>query len=259
MTDDAVERRRAEARGAGRAGSYGIDGGATVLPVVGLAEAGLASAAAWAVRRRRYGLALLAGAAGAVATGFAGSYLYSTLRGKFVVWGEVLDELRPRGDERLLDIGCGRGAVLLLAARRLPAGRAVGVDVWRPRDQTGNSRAAAERNATLEGVSERVEFVDADARALPFPTGSFDIVVSSLAIHNIAGVEGRNQALREAVRVLRPGGRLRLIDQHFSQYPDPHTLEAAGCVEITVRRLGWRMWFGTPGDPLILVSATKPD
>jgi SAM-dependent methyltransferase len=129
MTDEAALRQAADARGTGRAGAYGIDGGATVVPVVGLVEVGLAGALAWSLRRHRYRLALLAGTTGAAVAGFAASYLYSSLRGKLVVWAEVLDELRLRGDERLLDVGCGRGAVLLLAARRLPAGRAVGVDV----------------------------------------------------------------------------------------------------------------------------------
>lgn len=256
VTDDAVVRPRTGARGAGRRGAYGIDGGAIVVPVVGLLEMGLAGATVWAVRRRRYWLAVLGGAVGSVVAGFAGSYLYSSLCGKFAVWAEVLEELRLRGDERFLDIGCGRGAVLLLAARRVPAGRAVGVDVWRRRDQTGNTRTAAEHNATLEGVADRVEFVDADARDLPFPDESFDVVVSSLAIHNIASTDGRNQALGEAVRVLRPGGQLRIVDQRVTHYLD--ALRAAGCVEIAVRRLDWRMWFGTPGDPLTLVSTTKP-
>src|SRR5438270_621724 len=64
---------------------------------------------------------------------------------KFAVWAELLDRLDLRGDERLLDVGCGRGAVLLMAARRLPRGRAVGVDVWSARDQRATpsrSRAA---------------------------------------------------------------------------------------------------------------------
>lgn len=99
---------------------------------------------------------------GAVATlGVAASYFYSTGRGKLSVWKELLDELDLRGDEQVLDIGCGRGAVLISAARRLPQGRATGADIWRLRDQTGNSQAAAERNAMIEGVSERVDFVHA--------------------------------------------------------------------------------------------------
>lgn len=257
MTDTPVTTPDPDPRRAGHAGAYGIDGGSVVVPAVGLVELGLAVAASWALRRRRYRPALLAGVAGSVVAGFACSYLYSSLRGKFAVWAELLDELRLHGDERLLDVGCGRGAVLLLAARQLPAGRAVGVDVWRRRDQTGNTRTAAERNATLEGVADRVEFVEADARELPFPAESFDVVVSNLAIHNIPGMDGRNQALREAVRVLRPGGRIRIVDQRVTHYLD--TLRAAGCVEISVRRLGWRMWFGTPGDSLTLVSAaTQP-
>lgn len=138
----------------------------------------------------------------------------------------------------------------------MSADRATGVDVWRRRDQSGNTRAAAEHNASLEGVADRVEFVDADARELPFPDGSFDVAVSNLALHNIAGPDERNQALREAVRVLRPGGQLRIIDARVTGYPE--ALRAAGCVEITVRRLDWRMWFGTPGDSLTLVSASKP-
>src|SRR5262245_39025371 len=58
-----------------------------------------------------------------------GLYLHSTLRGKFIVWADLLDSLNLRGDEHILDMGCGRGAVLLMAAQRLTIGRAVGVDL----------------------------------------------------------------------------------------------------------------------------------
>jgi arsenite methyltransferase len=68
-----------------------------------------------------------------------GFYLHTTLRGKFVVWADLLDQLHLRGDERILDMGCGRGAVLLMAAQRLTTGRAAGVDLWRNVDQSGNS------------------------------------------------------------------------------------------------------------------------
>jgi arsenite methyltransferase len=237
--------------------TYGIDGCAVTLPVLASLQAAPAALAFWALRRKRRSLGALAGAAWLAATVATGSYLYSTLRGKFLVWALLLDDLHLHGDEDLLDVGCGRGAVLLAAAHRLPEGHAVGIDLWRRRDQTGNTRTAAERNAVAEGVADRVEFLDADARALPLPDASFDVVVSSLTLHNIAGTDQRAQALREMVRVLRPGGRLRIVDVRAGRrYPD--VLRAAGCAGTAVQALDWRMWFGTPGDPLVLVTASKP-
>ena len=78
-------------------------------------------------------------------------FIHTALRGKFVVWAKLLDGLSLRGDERILDLGCGRGAVLLMAAQHLTTGRAVGVDLWRKVDQSGNSAEATQRNAVAEG------------------------------------------------------------------------------------------------------------
>src|SRR5205085_242270 len=73
---------------------------------------------------------------------------HTTLRGKFVVWAELLDELGLRGDERVLDLGCGRGAVLLPAAQHLTTGRAVGGDLRR----SAEFRGARQREAQLVKV-----------------------------------------------------------------------------------------------------------
>jgi ubiquinone/menaquinone biosynthesis C-methylase UbiE len=186
-----------------------------------------------------------------------GSALYTTLRGKFVVWAELLDKLELRGDERILDMGCGRGAVLLMAAQRLTTGRAVGVDLWRSVDQSGNSAEATRRNAIAEGVADRIELHTGDMTALPFADNSFDMVVSSLAIHNISGRAGREKAVDEAVRVLRPGGRLLIADirgtkQHQAQ------LAKIGMNDVARIRLGWRLWWGGPWAATRLVTATKP-
>jgi ubiquinone/menaquinone biosynthesis C-methylase UbiE len=186
-----------------------------------------------------------------------GSALYTTLRGKFVVWAELLDKLNLRGDERILDLGCGRGAVLLLAAQRLTTGRAVGIDLWRSADQSGNSAEATRRNAIAEGVADRIELHTGDMTALPFADNSFDVVVSSLAIHNISGRAGREKAVEEAVRVLRPGSRLLIADirgtrQHQAQ------LARMGMCNVSRRRLGWRFWWGGPWAATRLVTATKP-
>ena len=97
----------------------------------------------------------------------ARSGLYTSRRGKFLAWTELLDQLNLRGDERILDLGCGRGAVLLLAAQRLTTGRAVGVDVWRRGDQSGNAAMATRRNALAEGVADRIELHTADMTGAP--------------------------------------------------------------------------------------------
>ncbi len=241
---------------AGQRGRYGIDGGYAGLAVFGVMEAGLAGTLAWAARRRRPAVAALAAVGGTAVAGSAASFLYSTGPGKRAIWAQLLDELGLRGDEHVLDVGCGRGAVLMQAARRVPTGRAVGVDVWRRRDQSGNSRAAAERNAVAEGVRDQVELADADARDLPFASASFDVVVSSLAISNIRDAGGRAQALREAVRVLRPGGRLRIVDEGADRYAA--VLREAGCTGVAVRQLDWRTWYGLPGHHFPLVAAARP-
>jgi SAM-dependent methyltransferase len=126
--------------------------------------------------------------------------------------GAMLRSLGLRGDERVLDVGCGRGLLLIGAAKRMTTGTAYGIDIWRKRDQSGNSREATEANINAEAVAERVEIQDADARHLPFYDDFFDVVVSNLALHNISGIEERHQALSEIRRVLKPGGRLVIGD-----------------------------------------------
>jgi arsenite methyltransferase len=155
----------------------------------------------------------------------------------------------------VLDLGCGRGALLLSAARLVPRGRAVGIDLWRA-DQTGNSPAATRRNAEREGVADRVELDTGDMTALPYADATFDVVVSNLAIHNIPSAAGRRAALDEAVRVLRPGGRLAVADLWATNRHRERLVEL-GLTDVRRRDLGWRMWWGGPWFPTHLVTAVK--
>ena len=188
----------------------------------------------------------------------AAVFVHTTRLGKFAVWSELLDGLALTGGERLLDIGCGRGAVLLMAAKRLPRGRAVGVDVWSSKDQSGNAEAVTRVNAAAEGVADRIELHTADMRQLPFADDSFDVVVSSLAIHNVPGADQRARALREAARVLKRGGRLLIADiRHVRVYA--RELEACGLTITDRRSLGIRFWYAFgPWAATHMVAATKP-
>ncbi|WP_347352616.1 methyltransferase domain-containing protein [Intrasporangium sp.] len=183
-------------------------------------------------------------------------FLNTTLRGKLRIWEAELDRLALRGDERLLDLGCGRGAVLIAAAQRLPRGRAEGVDLWRSRDQSGNDPETTRHNAVAAGVADRVELHTADLAALPFPDDTFDVVTSALAIHNIPDAAQREQAVREAVRVLRPGGRLAVAD--ISHTGDYATVLRSIATDVTTRGLGPGYWYAGPWMAARMVTAVKP-
>lgn len=184
------------------------------------------------------------------------NYVYTTRRGKFQVWAELLARLNLRGDEQVLDMGCGRGAVLLMAAALLPQGKVTGVDIWKTSDQSGNASAATQKNAELEGVAARIELHTSDMRQLPFADGAFDLVLSSLAIHNISDRAGRFKALDEAVRVLKPGGKLIIADINETRRYADH-LRELGMVDVTCSLLDWRFWYGAPWVMTRLVTATK--
>lgn len=163
--------------------------------------------------------------------------------GKLRARNRLLDRLELRGTERVLDVGCGHGLLLIGAAHRLGTGRAGGVDLWSQGDQHANSAAATESNARAEGVADRIDVRDGDMRALPFDDASFDVVVSSLAVHNVSGREDRRRAIAEIARVLVPGGRVALMDiAHVRQYADD--LRVAGLEAVTVS--GWSPWIFPP-------------
>lgn len=185
-------------------------------------------------------------------------FWHTTRRGKFIEWEKILDRLDLRGDEAVLDMGCGRGAVLTAVARRLTTGKVTGVDIWSTMDQSGNAREVTLRNAALEGVADRVQIETGDMRNLPFPDASFDVVVSSLAIHNIRFNADRKKAIVEAYRVLKPGGRLTIADIRATRIYE-EALRALGAGNVERHRLGWRFWWGNPfaGTTLLTASKTK--
>lgn len=192
--------------------NYGID----ALPVIrNLAFVG---AAAFVLFFLSYAVEFLAGMRGM----FFGFFLSFSITawlmisyaqfGKFRHRDRMLAMVNWRGDEQVLDVGTGRGLLMIGAAKKLDGGKAYGIDIWNAADLSGNKIENALHNAELEGVAAKIAIKNEDARKMSFPDASFDVVLSNLCLHNIPGKEGRAQACREIARVLKPNGTAILSD-----------------------------------------------
>lgn len=189
-------------------------------------------------------------------SGSAAIYMHTTLRGKFVVWQRLVDGLDLKGDEEVLDVGCGRGMALNTVARSLTTGHATGLDIWSSHDQTGNDMSATRRNAELEGVADRIVLQTGNMTEMPFPDATFDVVVSNAAVHNLKKAEDRAQALSHIWRVTKPGGRIVIGDiAHTRQYEQ--VLRDLGATDVTRRSAGIDGWFGNPFYATNVVTATR--
>jgi demethylmenaquinone methyltransferase/2-methoxy-6-polyprenyl-1,4-benzoquinol methylase len=121
----------------------------------------------------------------------------------------MMDWLAPRPGQRLIDVAGGTGDIAFRFLRRAPGATAVVLDMTAAMLEEGRHRAEA------QSLSERIDWVVGDAMALPFADASFDVYTISFGIRNVTRVE---DALSEAFRVLRPGGRLMVLE--FSRVPN---------------------------------------
>src|SRR4029453_3894380 len=158
-----------------RAPNYGIDAplaGRNLLIVAGLGVISLITRllGVWSrqdliavIARPLIGAGLSCGAMGLW-------MIYDSKIGKVREREQYLDKIAWRGDERVLDVGCGLGFFLVGAPKRLSTGRAVGIDKWQQEDLSGNHAAGTLDNAMIEGVADKVDVHTGDARKLPSRT-----------------------------------------------------------------------------------------
>ena len=145
-------------------------------------------------------------------------FLYSKY-GKLRHRDRILGLVRWRGDEQVLDVGTGKGLMMIGAAKRLTTGKTIGIDVWNAEDLTNNTLENALANTRIEGVNEKTEIRNENAMQMSFGEQTFDVIVSNLCLHNIYDAEGRKKACQEIARVLKPGGIALISDfRHMKEY-----------------------------------------
>lgn len=202
---------------------------------------------------------------------FAPVYLYATIKGKHDFWDQTLSALPDSTfDGPSLDMGCGRGLVLMkVAARKRKLHQsgsgivrpvdclAYGIDIFNSGDQTGNSPQALYANAKALGlvagvIAHRASFTD----PLPFPDDYFSLVTASLSLHNVP-LAGRKTAIREACRVCRPGGTILVLDL-LGYVEDYETeMKSQGWTNVKRKFAGLGVVFGSW--PTQILRATKPN
>jgi len=114
------------------------------------------------------------------------------------------------GKGKMLDVGCGAGALTIRCAKAWKEARFTGIDYWGA--SWDYSLKMCERNARAEGVSDRCHFQKGDANHLDFPDGTFDAVVSNFVYHEVRNNPDKESLLRETFRVLKKGGSFSLQD-----------------------------------------------
>lgn len=120
-----------------------------------------------------------------------------------------MDWLAPRPGQKLLDVAGGTGDISFRFLKRAGSGHATVLDLTEPMLVEGRKRAEAAQ------MADNLDWIVGDAMALPFEDNSFDVYTISFGIRNVTRPQ---EALNEAFRVLRPGGRLMVLE--FSQIPN---------------------------------------
>ena len=169
------------------------------------------------------------GCAALLLTGGFMTHLYRTFSydGKKQFARRIIDKVSdyvklPEGGVGL-DVGCGSAALTIACAKKNPLSKMVGLDRW-GKEYASFNRPLCEQNAEIEGVSDRVSFVQGDACHLDFPDETFDAITSNYCYHNIPSRD-RQAIILESLRVLKKGGTFAIHDEFTkSKYGDTELL-----------------------------------
>ena len=142
------------------------------------------------------------------------------------------------GNGKVLDMGTGLGRVAIEIAKQFPEAQVIGVDTWTKGWKLfGMTKAGAEKNVRIEGVSGRCTFQTDSALDLPFEDGEFQLVVSSFAFHEIK-IPDRTVLFKEAIRALAPGGVFVICDPFSGSFLKAYKVKNMPELLEKVQRMG---------------------
>ncbi|MFC4760289.1 class I SAM-dependent methyltransferase [Fructobacillus durionis] len=186
------------------------------------------------------------------------TYFHTTYFGKYKIIEAAVRRLHIKTDNQILDLGTGHGIVLTEVAKYLKVpGKATGIDIWRSSDQSNNSSESATSNIHRLGYEKVANVMTANMLALPFPDNSFDIITASLSIHNLKSNTERAIALTEATRVLKPNGKLLIIDLKYAREYQETLLHSNQFTTVQSVKNGYNGWWGGPWMATTIITAQK--
>nr|MBA3870989.1 class I SAM-dependent methyltransferase [Anaerolineae bacterium] len=139
----------------------------------------------------------------------------------------VINLVPWKGNEEVLDVGCGSGVLLFACLKESPTAKGTGIDIYDPYS-FGGTAGVFWKNADVEGLKERVALQQVDARTMPFAGQRFDVIVSSLAMHHVGNAAEQEKATREMVRTLKPSGKIAICDVSRALNASEKVLRSAG-------------------------------
>jgi SAM-dependent methyltransferase len=125
-------------------------------------------------------------------------------------WSRIAEFSQLKGDEKILEVGCGTGIGSINLAKKLPRAKIVGIDIFE--GVSGKSPDTALKNAQIEGVADRVDFRYGNALKIPYEDKAFDVVTMGSVLHELHSEKDKTKALREIYRVLKPGGKFITLE-----------------------------------------------
>jgi arsenite methyltransferase len=177
---------------------------------------------------------------------------WSSRLGKVKEMTKIINAIPWGGGEVVLDLGCGRGLAMVMAAKRLQSGYALGIDTWSKARIYGNDPQSIFANARQQKVRSKVEAVKGFSMKLPLADSSVDTIVSGVAVHYLAPRKHREALFVEMARVLKQGGRVGILDAgNGNEYST--LMDKVGLRDIEMHRLRFSSF-----PPFHVVLARKP-